>query len=91
MNEVKLEGNLGKDAKIFPMADNNEGVFVSLAVENGGKTNDPTWVRCFAYGSVADGMKKLALKKGNRLHIEGELRLDKENALFVKVLGGKRL
>ena len=91
MNKVQVEGNLGKDPKPFTTGEQVPGLFVSLAVNNSGKGDAPTWVRCFAYANVAEGMKAIALKKGNRVHLEGELRQDKDNNLFVKVLGGRRM
>lgn len=91
MNKVELEGNIGKDPVPFNTKGEVSGLFVSLAVNNSSKADAPTWVRCFAYADVAQGMKAIALKKGDRLRLEGELRQDGEENLFLRISGGRRI
>lgn len=91
MNDLKIEGNLGKDPVEFNTGEQVPGLFCSVAVNNSGRSDVPTWVRCFAYADVATGMRAIALRKGNRVHLEGELRPDKDGNLFMKVRGGRRI
>lgn len=90
-NVVLLEGNLGKDAKSYPLTDDTgDCVVLELAVNNSSKDNKPTWVRCLAFGTVAEEMKKIGLEKGKRVRIEGELRQNrKDKKTFVKIHSGK--
>jgi single-stranded DNA-binding protein len=89
INFVELEGNVGKTGiSKFKTKNKIKGVRFSLAVANSSMNNTPTWVTCFAYATVAEGIISSKVKKGSRIHIKGELRLNKDNNLCVYVEKG---
>ena len=75
-NEVRITGNLGKDAEFRPSVGNGLATF-SLAYNRYRPTEDgyakmPTnWFRCVAWGKLAD--KVARLKKGDRVAVVGRL------------------
>jgi single-strand DNA-binding protein len=78
-NKVNLKGYVGKDAQSFATKQQNAFVVLSLATKSGYKdkqtnqwVNRTEWHRIVAFGKPADYAK--ALKKGDYVEVEGELR-----------------
>lgn len=93
MNSVKLEGNIGKNKaghglSPFKTQEQVAGVRFSLAVNHSGRGNDPTWITCFAYGTVASNILASGAGIGTRVYVEGELRPMKDNELCVYIQTG---
>lgn len=87
MHQVNLEGNLGRDAKPFTTRDGTVGVHMSVAVDNGSRNNEPTWIPCYAYGSLAETILSRNAKKGQKVIVAGELRNGKDG-LYLRIKGG---
>jgi single-strand DNA-binding protein len=76
-NEVRLTGNLGKDAEFRPEVGSNGLATFSLAInryrptDNGYEKTKTDWFRCIAWGAVAQRVAQL--KKGERVALVGRL------------------
>jgi single-strand DNA-binding protein len=76
-NEVRLTGNLGKDAEFRPAVGSNGLATFSLAInryrptDNGYEKTKTDWFRCIAWGAVAQRVAQL--KKGERVVLVGRL------------------
>lgn len=82
MNKVILIGNLGKDAEIRTLNQNNESVKVAtfpMATsekyrgKDGSLQENTEWHNIVAWRGVAERIEKLALKKGACIAVEGSL------------------
>jgi single-strand DNA-binding protein len=81
MNKITITGNLGKDAEVRTTTSGKKVCAFSVASTKSFKRGDQwekstTWFNVSLWGDKAERFAQ-ALKKGVRVHLEGELRQNK--------------
>lgn len=78
LNRVQIIGNLGRDPEIRQTQAGDKVATISVAVterwrdRNSGEQREKTeWVRCVAFGQLADIMERF-LRKGSKIFCEGK-------------------
>jgi|SRR5690625_763585 len=78
LNRVQIIGNLGRDPEIRQTQAGDKVATISVAVteqwrdRNSGEQRERTeWVRCVAFGQLADIMERY-LRKGSKVYCEGK-------------------
>jgi single-strand DNA-binding protein len=72
-NAVTIAGNLGRDIEVKHSAAGNAVASFSVAVSRKrGEETETTWVRCVAFGELAENLAGVA-HKGTRVIVSGRL------------------
>lgn len=90
INRVEIEGNLVRDAKVFPTANGKKIVSNTIAHNRSFKkgaeyVKETSFIDLTAFGSAAEQLEQF--KKGDKVKIEGEIRQENWND---KTTGEKR-
>lgn len=80
MRRIEIIGNLGKDAELKVVGQNNTDVLnFSVAAKGGKKDSESTWFSCALFGARAAKLAEY-LKKGQRVFVRGEVTVRKWEA-----------